>query len=75
MTKMKLIDLLQSEKRSENIRLKSPAVCFIVFLLSSAALGYAYYNAGWLFGRLIREKLLFIIFIGAASTYCIFCIR
>ena len=71
-TKMKLIDLLQSEKRSENIRLKSPAVCFIVFLLSSAALGYAYYNAGWLFGKLNREKLLFIIFIGAASTYCIF---
>ena len=41
--KNKLIDLLQASKRGENIKIKKPLVCIILFILSVVLLGTAYY--------------------------------
>lgn len=41
--KCKLIDLIQSSKRQERVKLKNPILCLIVFIVASVMLGYAYY--------------------------------
>ena len=41
--KCKLIDLIQTSKKSETVKMKNPMLCTIVFILSVIALGYAYY--------------------------------
>lgn len=41
--KCKLIDLIQSSKRQERVKLKNPILCLIVFIVASLMLGYAYY--------------------------------
>ena len=41
--KMKLIDLMQSEKKTETIKLRNPIVCIIVFIISLVILGATYY--------------------------------
>lgn len=40
----KLIDLIQSKKKSEKIRLKNPILCILIFIVSAAVLAYAYYR-------------------------------
>ncbi|MBR1693176.1 MAG: ABC transporter permease [Lachnospiraceae bacterium] len=71
-TKMKLIDLIQSERKSEHVRLKNPSICVILFLIAVAALGYAYYQVGWQFNDLNNKKIIVYIAMGAASTFLIF---
>lgn len=70
--RMKLIDLIQSGKRSEQIKLKNPAVCVAVFLAASVGLGVAYYQVGWNFGRLTQASITLYIGIGMAATLLIF---
>lgn len=41
--KNKLINLLQASKKQEKIKLKNPIICIILFILSIAMLGSAYY--------------------------------
>ncbi len=43
-TRMKLIDLIQKDRRSENIKLKNPVLCVILFLISVAVLIWDYYQ-------------------------------
>lgn len=71
-TRMKLIDLLQSGRRSEQIRLKSPILCVIVFLLAAAVLGYAYYQVGWNMKHIERDTMALYIVMGCAATFFIF---
>ncbi|MDE5737860.1 MAG: ABC transporter permease, partial [Oscillospiraceae bacterium] len=71
-TKLKLIDLIQSGKKTENIKLKSPILCVLIFLLSVAGLGFAYYQVGWNFNRLDQKKFLIMIAIGLVTTVLIF---
>ena len=71
-TRMKLIDLLHSDKRSEQVRLKNPLLCIIIFLLSAAALAYAYYQVGWNAGALTQQKALICIAMGCVSTFFVF---
>ena len=40
--KCKLIDLIQTSKKSETVKMKNPMLCTIVFIVSAIALGYAY---------------------------------
>lgn len=42
-SKCKLIDLLHGAKKSENIKLKNPILCILIFIVSSTVLGRAYY--------------------------------
>ncbi|MDE6034619.1 MAG: ABC transporter permease [Ruminococcus sp.] len=71
-SKCKLINLMQSGKKSEKLKLKNPVLCVIIFLISAGALGYAYYTAGWKTNDMNNEKLLKLIAIGAVSTFLIF---
>ncbi|MDE6665003.1 MAG: FtsX-like permease family protein [Ruminococcus sp.] len=71
-SKCKLINLLQSGKKSEKLKLKNPVLCVIIFIISACALGYAYYTAGWKTNDMSPEKLVKMIAIGAVSTFLIF---
>ncbi|MDE6093081.1 MAG: FtsX-like permease family protein [Ruminococcus sp.] len=71
-SKCKLINLLQSGKKSEKLKLKNPVLCVIIFIISACALGYAYYTAGWKTSDMSTEKLLKLIATGAVSTLLIF---
>lgn len=71
-TKMKLIDLIQSGKRSEQIKLKNPRLCVLIFLFAAALLGYAYYQAGWTYSRMTAKKMTLCIAMGAFATFLIF---
>jgi len=72
-SRFKLIDLIQSGKKSEQIKLKNPILCVIVFVLSAIMLGYAYYQAGWkLVGNFEEGKLAVYIAMGSISTFLIF---
>ena len=71
-TKMKLIDLMQSEKKSERIKMKNPAACIIVFAVSVIALSYAYSQVCWHYNELNQIKFFTCIALGMASTFFIF---
>ncbi|WP_173385163.1 ABC transporter permease [Ruminococcus flavefaciens] len=70
--KCRLITLMQSGRRSEKITMKNPWLCVIVFLISAAVLGYAYYMVGWNQMDLGPKKILAAIIMGAVSTFFIF---
>ena len=68
-TKMKLIDLIQSGKRSEHIKLKNPWLCVLIFFIAAVALGYAYYQVGWNYSQLSGKKMTCYV------PYLLVCIR
>lgn len=71
-TKMKLIDLIQSVKKTEPISNRNPWICLLVFVVSVVGLVYAYYIVGWNYNDLNQSKLAVLIMIGAVSTFLIF---
>ncbi|MCR5822857.1 MAG: ABC transporter permease [Lachnospiraceae bacterium] len=71
-TKMKLIDLIQSGKRSETIHAKNPVLSVILFIIASVALGWAYYMVAYDFEHLNETKVIISICLGAVSTLLIF---
>ena len=71
-TRMKLIDLLSHGKKSEEIKLRNPVLCVIVFILAAIALGFAYYQVGWKYGNLNEVTILIYIAMGSAATFFIF---
>lgn len=72
-SRCKLIDLIQAIKKSENVKLKNPYVCILVFLCSVGLLAYAYYNVttGIMDLETFNEVLLQMAF-GAVATFLIF---
>lgn len=73
-SRCKLIDLINSNKKTEKIKLKNMVVCVIMFIMAIAMLGYAYYNVTVDKGANINSegKLLFMIILGCLSTFLIF---
>lgn len=71
-SRFKLIDLIQSGKKSEQIKLKNPWLCIVLFLLAVSAIGYAYYQVGWNYGEITYKIMALYIAIGAVSTFLIF---
>lgn len=71
-SKCKLINLLQSGKKSEKLKLKNPVLCVIVFLLAACGLGYAYYQVGWNNVMINEGRIELMIALGAVSTFLIF---
>ena len=71
-SKCRLITLMNSGRRSEKITMKNPWVCVIVFLISAAALGWAYYSVGWNAEHLSLRKFGVAILIGCVATFFIF---
>lgn len=69
--KCKLIDLLESNKKSEKIKMKNPYLCILVFIISSFLLGYAYYNVAFRPEDMMEENFLTMVAIGCVSTFFI----
>ena len=71
--KCKLIDLLYASKKSETLKLKNPILCFIIFIISVAVLGYAYYQVTEnLYNMDASSDMIKVIVMGAVSTFFIF---
>lgn len=70
----KLIDLINSNKKTEKVKLKNMALCIIIFLVAIIMLGYAYYNVTANNGANIdtQEKFILMIVLGVVSTFLIF---
>ena len=70
----KLIDLIQTSKKSETVKMKNPMLCTIVFIISAIALGYAYYMVTGGINETVKtpEDIFKPIVIGAVSTFFIF---
>ena len=72
-SKCKLIDLLHSSHKLEEMHLKNPFLCIIIFILASGILGYAYYLVTDGINFLDDfQKILIPIAMGAVSTFFIF---
>ena len=72
-SRCKLIDLLNANKKSEKVKLKNPWVCIIVFILSVCALSYAYWCVtGGVTELQTADKIFIPIALGALSTFFIF---
>lgn len=69
----KLIDLIQAYKKNEEVKMKNPIVCILVFVISVCALSYAYYLVTAGVDTLIGANDIFIpIILGCVSTFFIF---
>ncbi len=72
-SRCKLIDLLNANKKSEKVKLKNPWLCIIVFIVSVCALGYAYWCVtGGITEMETVDKIFIPIALGALSTFFIF---
>jgi len=56
--KNKLINLLQASKKGENIKVKNPVLCIILFIISVICLGVAYYMVTGGLNELMQCKVL-----------------
>lgn len=72
--KCKLIDLIQTSKKSETVKMKNPMLCTIVFILSVIALGYAYYLVTGGVNETVQtpDGIIKPISIGAVATFFLF---
>lgn len=72
-SRCKLIDLLQANKKSEQIKMKNPYVCIVVFLLSGCLLAYAYYNVtGGVNNLDTFDSVILQMVYGAIGTFFVF---
>ena len=72
-SKCKLIDLINSSKTSEQVKLKNPYICTIVFIISCITLGYAYYLVTGGVSQMSNvDKIFLPIGLGCVSTFFIF---
>jgi putative ABC transport system permease protein len=71
-TRMKLIDLMNSSRKSEKISMRNPYLCVAIFIISAVLLGAAYYQVTVDFDSLNENRLMIAIVMGAVTTVLIF---
>ena len=72
-SKYKLINLLNAQKKNEKVKIKNPFLCILVFIVAWAMLGYAYWKVTADSSSLNTfDKLLPPILMGIVSTILIF---
>lgn len=65
--------LITATKKNEQIKIKNPVICVIIFLIAASMLGYAYYKVTAGANTLTtEEELLPIILIGIVATFLVF---
>ncbi len=69
--RMKLIDLLQSDRKTEEVKLRNPVVCVIVFLAGAAILAVCYYFVGWNTLQIDPRSLAVYILAGSVATFLV----
>ena len=70
--KYKLIDLLNAGKKNEKVILRNPVISVIIFIISIAVLGYAYYLAITGVNSPIADKFMTAIGLGVVGTFMFF---
>lgn len=73
-SRCKLIDLINSNKRSEKVKIKNPIICILIFLVAVVILGYCYYKVTVPDAAmpLTVKDIMIIIALGAISTFLLF---
>ncbi len=72
-SKYKLINLLNAQKKNEKVKIKNPFLCILVFIVAGAILGYAYWKVtGDASSLNTADKMLPPILMGIVSTVAIF---
>lgn len=66
-----LIELIQMHRRSEKVKMKNPWLCAVIFVISAAVLGYAYYMVTDVvaLGNLTVDKIYIPIVLGCLGTF------
>ena len=69
----KLINLLNASKKNENVKIKNPIICILVFLGAVVILGYAYWKVtGDVSSLTTADKILPPILMGIIGTVAVF---
>lgn len=72
-SRCKLIDLINHSKKTEQVKLKNPVLCIIIFIIALIMLIYAYYKVTIDVESLTTPDKIFIpIILGCVSTFLIF---
>ena len=72
-SRYKLIDLITATKKNEQIKIKNPLLCIIIFLIAAVMLGYAYYKVTIdAYTLRTAEDVLPVILIGIVATFLVF---
>ena len=72
-SRYKLINLLNASKKNENVKIKNPIICILVFLGAVVILGYAYWKVtGDVNSLTTADKILAPILMGIVGTISIF---
>ena len=72
-SKYKLIDLLNANKKNENVKIKNPIICILVFLGAVSILGYACWKVtGDVSSITTADKILQPILMGIVGTVAVF---
>lgn len=72
-SKYKLINLLTANKKNEEVKIKNPILCIIIFLIAISILGYCYYKVTIGVNELVTaDKIFPIIILGIISTILVF---
>lgn len=76
-SRYKLINLLTASKKNEQVKMKNPIICILVFILATVALGYAYWivTEGIFRLKTVNETTKFVfvaVLLGIVSTVLIF---
>ena len=72
-SKYKLINLLNASKKNENVKIKNPIICILVFLGAVVILGYAYWKVtGDVSSLTTADKILSPILMGIVGTVAVF---
>ncbi len=72
-SRCKLIDLINSNKKIERVKLKNPYLCIVIFIVAISILGYSYYNVT-IGVENLREtwQMYLVIGFGALGTFLLF---
>ena len=72
-SRYKLINLLNASKKNENVKIKNPIICILVFLGAVVILGYAYWKVtGDVSSLTTADKILPPILMGIVGTVAFF---
>jgi len=72
--KLKIIDLIQANRKSEKVRLKNPVICTIIFFFAVTILGVAYYQVTVNYLKFLSEISLFwqVMGAGVLATFLLY---
>ena len=72
--KLKIIDLIQANRKSEKVRLKNPVICTIIFFFAVTILGVAYYQVTVNYLKFLSEISMFwqVMGAGVLATFLLY---